>query len=486
MANSSVLPNISRGPGTAANGALRAVCYSQCARQGSWGDVNTRAVLSQRRCTLAASEKLHNDAAYGMHSILKLVDLSEGQTVEAGGNASQWMAPILALAAAAGPGSATQQQLHSLLTSALKLAALLGRGESRYSMLSVQWSAAAALCSARLLAGSGATAISAGVPSAAEGDGASSWQGVVYLGIEDSPFTGAPCDPLDQLPWAVLYGRCCLLWAQQLEQELPMLLEGQEQNQQQPWQQIAQADALAGDCPVAVMWLRPASGAYYSSMELYAPIHTTWLDENRVDERLSAAGYQPQHAVQVLLEVMTARDEAAGSSDPAALRVLVQALQAAGEALGCLATPVCCNNRACYSLGGATERCRWCRGRGAAVLGAGQPATATVHVSEPTGSSTSRCARHWLPRQLQQPHSQQNSLDFLQRLAALAAAVVSTAVMEMVDIAPSDSLCMWFTSRLTAALSILDMRLSDTIWQLGAHLPSAPLIVKHTVNACWQ
>jgi hypothetical protein len=60
---------------------------------------------------IAAGEKLHNDAAYVMHSMLKLVEYSEGQRGDGG---PQPMAPLVALAAEAGPGSSNQRQLHSL------------------------------------------------------------------------------------------------------------------------------------------------------------------------------------------------------------------------------------------------------------------------------------------------------------------------------------------------------------------------------------
>jgi hypothetical protein len=103
------------------------------------------------------------------------------------------------------------------------------------------------------------------------------------------------------------------------------------------------------------MWLGAAAGGECGDVENIINAYIYWLDGPGVADKLSAAGYQPQQVQQALLELMTARQEAAGSSDAAALRVLVQALQAAGQALGCLATPVCCNNPACCSLGGSTE-----------------------------------------------------------------------------------------------------------------------------------
>jgi hypothetical protein len=164
------------------------------------------------------------------------------------------------------------------------------------------YSQAAAECAVGLLRDAGATAASVSAAAAAaaaaiaEGGGSSSSSlalGVVYLGLDYPPAATAPCDPLDQLPWAILYGRCCLMWAQQLQQELPRLLGGQQQQEgggQQTWQQAAPALS----CPTASWCLVAASDGTCGRMEFCTYAHTDWLEDPRVAERLSAAGYQPQ------------------------------------------------------------------------------------------------------------------------------------------------------------------------------------------------
>lgn len=157
--------------------------------------------------------------------------------------------PPCALAAAAGPGSAAQRQLYGLLTSALKLVC------TSFVSSAQLFGTVAASCAWVMLGDMGPTATSAvkePVPAASVEGGSSSSSslapGVVYLGLmQPPPPSAAACDALDQLPWAVLQGRCCLLWAQQLEQEIPRLLVVQQQLQQQEgggqltWQQVCSA-----------------------------------------------------------------------------------------------------------------------------------------------------------------------------------------------------------------------------------------------------
>jgi hypothetical protein len=145
--------------------------------------------------------------------------------------------PLVSLAAAAGPGSAAQRQLHGLLTSALRLMCC-------NFVSGAQWFSTVVASGAAVTLGDiGAAAASVGVAAAAVEGGSSSSSlapGVVYLGLEQPPPPStAACDALDQLPWVVLQGRCCLMWAQQLEQEIPRLLEVQQEGGGQlTWQQV--------------------------------------------------------------------------------------------------------------------------------------------------------------------------------------------------------------------------------------------------------
>jgi hypothetical protein len=273
------------------------------------------------------------------------------------------MGALVALAAAAGPGSKADRQLHSLFVTALKLvcgpAASNTPGMEDFSRYCGPAAVAGAV---RLLRDAGAMAASSAA--VAEGDGTSSSSslqpGVVFLGLWYPPVSETPCDPIDQLPWAVLYGRVCLLWAQQLQQEVPMLLEGQQEvgalvmGAPETWPQIAEEAESSAPC-YTFRWCVQAVVDGESRLELLTTSLLNWLEDNSVHDRLSAAGYQPQQVVYELNSMIQARDNVEYGSDPAELTALVQALQAAGQALGCLATPVCCNNPACCSLAGPTE-----------------------------------------------------------------------------------------------------------------------------------
>jgi hypothetical protein len=120
------------------------------------------------------------------------------------------------------------------------------------------------------------------------------------------------------------------------------------------WQQIAEEARATAPCHTGRLCLQAVLDGE-SRLELFTSALIGWLEEPHVDARLSAVGYQPQLLVYELMKMLQARDAAEYGSDPAELTALVQALQAAGQALGCLATPVCCNNPACCSLVGATE-----------------------------------------------------------------------------------------------------------------------------------
>ena len=272
------------------------------------------------------------------------------------------LGPLVALAAAAGPGSGTARQLHSLFTSALKLVSgPYGSSAPGMEVLSQYCGGAAATCLVRLLEDSGAMAASAAEATRVEGSSSGLEPGMVFLGFSNLPARATPCDTLDLLPWAVLYGRCCLLWAQQLQQELPKLLEGRQEisaiqvlGPQETWQGIAEEAEATVTCRTT-RWCLQAVGGSSTRLQLFTNQLMCWLEHPSVDGRLSAAGYQPQEAVEELVGMLDASFEAENSSDPEALTGLVQALQAAGQGLGCLATPVCCNNPACSSLAGATE-----------------------------------------------------------------------------------------------------------------------------------
>jgi hypothetical protein len=302
-------------------------------------------------------------AGHFVSDLLKVVTSFASQSEDGYGDREPTWGVLVAVAAAAGPGSAAQRQLHGLMISALKLVCgpLSSSGIPGLQLFHEYYSPAAAVCAFRLLGDAGATAASASAAVAAvdkgnSGDSSNSSlaPGVVYLGLEEPPDTAAPCETLDLLPWAVLLGRCFLLWAQQLERDYPGLLEAQRQGgQQQTWLQVAEG-GLAQH--FSARWcLLGVPGKTFARLELCVHAAITWLQDARVADRLSAAGYQPQQVLEPLTQLMAVAQAAAEDSDPIALRALVQTLRAAGQALGCLATPVCCNNPSCSSLVGLTE-----------------------------------------------------------------------------------------------------------------------------------
>jgi hypothetical protein len=323
--------------------------------------VELMSMLEHYLRSMGAAAVDHGSTGFAIWSLLKLLH-SAACFAERGDFPTvppPAMGALVAMAAAAGPGSTAQQQLHGLLTSALKVTTLIASRDPSKEVQPVYYSAAAAMCAARLISERGAAAESAAAAGAGGSSGSGSislMAGVVYLGLQDPPLPEVPCDPLGQLPWAVLYGRCCLLWAQQLEQELPQVLESQrEAGGQQTWRQVVDVLARAEVCLTSVMWLRVGTGGIYGDMGLCTRTHKFWLEDRRVADRLSAAGYQPQQVLQALEQLLEARQATADSNNPGALKALVQALQAAGQALGCLATPICCNNPCCSSVASPSE-----------------------------------------------------------------------------------------------------------------------------------
>lgn len=173
-----------------------------------------------------------------MFALLKCLEVENQAGYE---QQAMTMGPLVVLARAAGPGSTEQQQLYSCLSSLLKLSAAAA-GSAAWAhgrALSTVYAMTAADAALQLLLDSGAAAAAAKAAAAAAGSSSSSSleSGVTYLGLE-VPETNPPAaaaaagyDPLVQLPSLAVFGRCCLIWAQQLQQEGPLLLQAQQAQQ---------------------------------------------------------------------------------------------------------------------------------------------------------------------------------------------------------------------------------------------------------------
>jgi hypothetical protein len=147
------------------------------------------------------------------------------------------------------------------------------------------------------------------------------------------------------LPWLVLLGRCCLLWALWLPQ-LP----------------LAEINRLPA--PPAAGVGRPDSFLVSIASQAAAASQCLTAASNR--QQLAAMGYELQPLLTALqkrplvaaaLGVRTAR-QALNSSmtrGQEALAEFCQLLQAAGRALTAFAIPVACNNPACSNASGPSE-----------------------------------------------------------------------------------------------------------------------------------
>jgi hypothetical protein len=167
---------------------------------------------------------------------------------------------------------------------------------------------------------------------------------------------------VEYLSSLVLFGRSCLFWAQQLGQQTPelLLLAVQQPQQQQqggvqevhtaarmciPGWQEGEAASIAVPCPLERLVDKVSScvGGVTSTQAQAA--------------LAAAAGGEPQQLGQQL-QALSAAQQAMRQEgvSQAALAVLVQQLQATGVMLSSVAVPHFCNNPACVTISGPTER----------------------------------------------------------------------------------------------------------------------------------
>jgi len=271
--------------------------------------------------------------------------------------------PLVSLAVAAGPGSPEQQQLYSLLSSLLKLSALMtatslnssaqASPKMHSSLIEATVSAGIALLSpvdCRLAQDS------------EECDNSSSSSSLLLSSRSSSSIStqhpaGGPSSPtvapgslaapsaaaaIALLPSLVLIGRCFLVWAQQLHQMVPQLLQIHARGgpTPSPWSAAQALTASALSC----MFER--------------------LTDPVVAQQLAAAGHDTQQLLLLLQDLLSAQrtvteawpsDAISDGFTEATAMALVQQLQVTGRALAGLAVPTMCCNPCCSNIAGPSD-----------------------------------------------------------------------------------------------------------------------------------
>jgi hypothetical protein len=279
---------------------------------------------------------------------------------------------LACLAIAAGPGSPEQRQLYSLLCSVLKLGREIGSQGLRqaWSLPAVMQQLTAQNVAAALksvLTDAGRTAAGTKGGSAAAADGSASvgqqqqQQFLTDLGVTHSQYDAAAYnaldDPLLLLPNAVLFGRVCCSWAEQLQVDAPLLLRQQAARPQL----LVDASKVvrATQEPTSLVGITCFDQVEHGLTELQVKVQTyiRFFEHPRVSELLLAQQYKPQQVLQVFESMLAAWQAAADSTsaDPAALSESVEKLQAVGAELSTFAVPHFCNNPACSKVRGWTE-----------------------------------------------------------------------------------------------------------------------------------
>jgi hypothetical protein len=157
------------------------------------------------------------------------------------------------------------------------------------------------------------------------------------------------------LPSLVIFGRCLLQWAEQLQQQEPdLLLEAGDL--QQTTQGLLYDHSAARVC---IPGLRQGSAIKPGErLESLAATVSEWvsgLDCESTQAQLRAAGCSPEQLQQQLGVLLSAQQGTQQGLTDASLAALVQQLQATGAMLGSIAVPHFCNNPACANLSGPTD-----------------------------------------------------------------------------------------------------------------------------------
>jgi hypothetical protein len=205
-----------------------------------------------------------------------------------------------------------------------------------------------------------AAATAAAVPAAADEQG------------RDPPAAVVQLPEVEYLPSLVIFGRSCLVWAEQLEQQAPELLlllasgaavappQQQEDEEDEGEGGVRAEHSAACMCIPGLREGAAAVTAEACALEQLVATVSSWVGgvtSHAARTTLAAAAGGDLQQFTQQLELLSAAQHAvrqAGVGD-AALAALVQQLQATGVVLSSIAVPHFCNNPACVNISGATE-----------------------------------------------------------------------------------------------------------------------------------
>jgi len=266
--------------------------------------------------------------------------------------------PLILAAHEAAPGSPQHLQLFSVMCSSMKAAALV-RPHDTLKADGCYWHAAAA--AAQLLKQSLDVAAAAAAAAVDDDEEEEDAQRQVLsqadrLVRSSDAANVSLTDATSSLPWLVIFGRCCLHWAQQLSQ-----LQQQHPDLGRLLQQlqVPQPDVttlLEGNpCHAAGVLLQGPQAAFLAQ----AAACKAWLSEEHNTAQLAALGHLTDPLVTLLDLVLGSAEWAVSQTDHATaagvLRQLARHLESLGLALNNLPIAHACNNPCCSNLSGPSE-----------------------------------------------------------------------------------------------------------------------------------
>jgi hypothetical protein len=172
------------------------------------------------------------------------------------------------------------------------------------------------------------------------------------------------------LPSLVIFGRCCLAWAEQLQQQRPQLLaigaDTQQQQQQQPQQHQQQQQggmlelhSAAYVCHLGLQMGAAATAAPRCMLRALVAGVGSWVGSVRspaAQSALAAAAGGDLHQLKQQLEAVLAAQHAVWEGPCATtLAAFVEQLQATGVMPSSVAVLLFCNNPQCDNISGPTE-----------------------------------------------------------------------------------------------------------------------------------
>jgi hypothetical protein len=157
----------------------------------------------------------------------------------------------------------------------------------------------------------------------------------------------------------VLFGRCCLQWAEQLLQQaagLLLLASGTLQQGRQLQDALLHQHSVAN---VSIPGLRDEAATLPDErLESLVATMSGWVgcrESAACVDQLAAAGCSAQQLQQQLDVLLAAQQGTQQVLTDASLAALVQQLQVTGRMLCGIAVPHFCNNLACGNISGPTE-----------------------------------------------------------------------------------------------------------------------------------